>query len=161
MEDLKALIEKLERNRKILGSYYEPFYLLVKNGLRVSELLKITSKDIKESGFIVIHGSKGSSSRLISISENIDYWLKFKRLNIDMSSIISRFQVRRWFIKLGINEVKEGNKNSSQTSLPRNQFIAMLNQTDISETDKSRITGHKNVKNLGYYGRNSKKANRN
>lgn len=156
MEDLKVLIEKVESRKKQLGIYYEPIMLLVKNGLRVSELLNIESSDIMSSGYIIIRGSKGSSSRLVSVDVKNSFWSAFRNYENKISDQLSRFQVRRIMQKIGIDAKKEGNKNNSQTSLARNAYVQMLNQTTLTDREKANQTGHKSINNLKYYGRKTK-----
>jgi integrase len=121
-------------------------------GLRISEILNIKYTDITHDGLIKLKALKGSESRIIVVTEIKDYLLKCKSNGNDPFTQFNRFHIYRQFKKY--NLIFNSNKSShlSVTHSLRHIAIAKLRLEGMSENEIAQFTGHKNVKNLRYYG---------
>ncbi len=147
---------------KVLGNSYLSvdfkflIWIMLHTGCRVSEALQIKSNDINENWFVKIKGAKGSHSRIKLIPPFPLKYNKLKIKNIYLFAGISRFYVYRQLKNMGIYERFGSNKNKSVTHYFRHIYAQNLKSVDQKNEASSRELGHKNHKNIVYYGNKKK-----
>lgn len=126
-------------------------WLMYAQGLRVSEILSITGKDISKSCNIRIRSKKGSLERLVNASLFESFLKSYIGSNVMVLDQFDRFYIYRELKKLGLTYKFEGNKKSSVTHLGRHLFA--LENIPIADSDMtvSKMLGHKNENNQKYY----------
>ena len=148
-----------EGQRKLAGRQTMALVgLMSASGCRVSEALQVKVKDISLNGRVKITGSKGSYSRIVTIVEDRDYFIRCKHSCIDPFQGLDRFFVYRMFKKLGIVLTFKDSSRNAVTHAFRH--LAIQDSQSISESiDTTQLyIGHKNIKSTQHYG--SKKGTR-
>jgi len=143
-----------EGQRKLAGRQTMALVgLMSASGCRVSEALQVKVKDISLNGRVKITGSKGSYSRIVTIVEDRDYFIRCKHSCIDPFQGLDRFFVYRMFKKLGIVLTFKDSSRNAVTHAFRH--LAIQDSQTISESiDTTQLyIGHKNVKSTQHYGR--------
>lgn len=125
--------------------------VLMLNGCRVSEAINIRFQDIISENTIRLRGLKGSSDRIIYISENSGYIDYCKKHQINPFMHISRFQVYRVLKRNGLQEIFGDNKKFSTTHLFRHLFVKSMLEKGIKIEEIQRIIGHKKLENTLIY----------
>ena len=126
-------------------------WLMYTNGLRISEILSITGRDISRSYNIRIRSKKGSIDRLV----NASLFASFLESHIGNNTLVlgqfDRFYIYRELKKLGLSYKFEGNQKSSVTHLGRHLFA--LENIPLADDNMSvgKMLGHKNENNQKYY----------
>lgn len=136
-----------------LGNYYYLFVLLEASGCRVTEVLNIVKSDINSRGQLFVIGLKKGQNRLIECHLATDYLLKCVRNNIEPFANLNRFTAYRLLKNIGIGKVKGGNQVSSVTHIFRDNYVRRLRELKMTDEDRSRLIGHKNIKSTEYYGK--------
>lgn len=154
--NLEQVLEKIERRKHDLGTYYYMFRLQALNGLRISEALAIEADDILMGGAIVIKGKKGSNSRIVQDSLNADYYKQRHALNISAFDICNRFTARRLLQKIGIDIKKDGLANRSQTHAFREIYFQEIKKTTLTKQEIANQIGHKSLKSQDHYAKEKK-----
>lgn len=150
-EPLHARVQEVLRNSNISETDKAVIEIMYNFGLRISEVLAISSKSINNRNQILIRGMKGSSDRLITPVLYSSYWLKVKTCNLQDHSLRGRFYYYRLFKKLGFISLAAGNKKNSVTHSFRHNFVTeIMKETDNIETARELI-GHKNSNSTKYY----------
>jgi site-specific recombinase XerD len=130
--------------------------LMINGGLRISEVLKISGKNIDSLGNIHIKASKGSQNRVVCVSLYKNFWLCKKKDMQQIGSIYSRFYFYREFKKLNINfNLSFGQKTAIThyfRKLSANEIYK--HESDIKEVQS--FLGHNNVNSSKYYINNEK-----
>lgn len=150
------LISKVLGNRYLSIDFKFLIWIMLHTGCRVSEALQIKSNDINENWFVKIKGAKGSHSRIKLIPPFPLTYVKLKIPNIYLFQGISRFYVYRQLKNMGIYEQFGNNKNKSVTHYFRHIYAQNLKSVDQKNEASSRELGHKNHKNIVYYGNKKK-----
>lgn len=125
--------------------------LMYSYGLRVSELLSISGRNIMNNGFILVDGSKGSNSRLVVPIYNVEFWNYYKSFNVPLSTYYSRFFLYREMKKFGLYAYFGKNENRSVTHSLRHIKVLNLKSNGIVLSDISKFIGHKSLKSIEFY----------
>ncbi len=144
-------IRIVERFKSIDYSMYVFLRILFDNGLRVSELLSVSGRDVSNSFMIRIRAKKNSNDRLVNASEFKDFLISKRFCSGLIFSSYNRFYIYRVMKSAGLSAIFGENKNKSVTHYARHQF-ALSNQslTDPSFST-SKLLGHKSDNNGKYY----------
>jgi site-specific recombinase XerD len=146
-----AFVSSWEKEYSSRPSIAFIIWLMYTNGLRISEILSITGRDISRSYNIRIHSKKGSTDRLI----NASLFASFLKSHIGNNALVlgqfDRFYIYRELKKLGLSYRFEGNQKSSVTHLGRHLFA--LENIPLADDSMSvgKMLGHKNESNQKYY----------
>ncbi len=151
-----SILSKIERLRHRDLVLFCIATLQLSGGLRISEVLNIMPSDITSIGHVVVKGSKGSSDRIIHAGNATTYLLRC-RLNSTIPFYgYNRFFVYREYKKLGIEYQSANSKKKSVTHAFR-QVMVESNRTEKVDSELiSKQLGHKNEKNIKYYGKRKK-----
>lgn len=150
---MNAVVSKLEVNRQLLGDYYHLFMIMFLNGTRISETLSLKHRNINSSGQVYMIAAKGSESRLLHGGVSSDFLSICRLRQVDPFSRMNRFQAYRMLQGLGIGKLKKGRVHESVTHIFRDMYAKRLRQIGLEGVELSKVTGHKNYKNVEHYGR--------
>jgi len=126
------------------------------NGLRISEVLNISGRNINPYGAIHIKGLKGSSDRLVYSVSFKSFWLNMRKHNISFPKSLNRYYYYRLYKKKGLYEVFGNNKKASVTHLLRYVYLIGLYQSGLPISEIQTILGHRSIKSTIHYVENSK-----
>jgi site-specific recombinase XerD len=150
--EVESLLEKLGqafKHSKILGHLLD---IQISGGCRISEVLKITPKDITPTGSILIQSAKKGNQRIVTTSKSSEFLLMCRKLNITPFMDYDRFFVYREYKKLGIIFVSKTSSKMSITHAPRHIFTASNRITTKDETTLSNALGQKTKNMSNRYG---------
>lgn len=125
--------------------------LQLRLGLRISEVLKITPRDLMPLGRVRIRSSKRGKDRIVNYQDSFGYLEKCNNLSIVPFMDYDRFFIYRAYKKEGIMMYHSKGKKYSVTHLFRHLLAVSL---DGQVDDKSLISdfiGHKSLKSLDSY----------
>lgn len=126
--------------------------LLMFNGLRISEALRILPTDVTSTGAIRVRALKGSSDRLIWPRFNARFWLT-NRLALPLTnSGFSRFYFYRLCNRYGFTTQLPGTKRQAVTHSFRHLLVRQLRSQGIEEELIQELLGHKSIKSTNSYG---------
>lgn len=125
--------------------------LLMCHGLRISEVLRIRSYDVKGTGHVVIKGLKGSKDRLILPVMNLRFWMSSGSGLLPIKDTFSRFYFYRLFKRIGLYEKFEGHTNNSVTHSFRQKLLRGLKKDGVDSSLLSDFIGHVSKKTIKYY----------
>lgn len=148
------IIEKVRTTYRTFAlSEHERALILLQfdSGLRVSELLRITFRDINEFGYIFVKGLKGSSDRIVISSDNLLYWLNLRARKIEFPVSINRFYYYRLLKRIGIIELLSTHQHSSVTHLLRYFVVYRMLSGGGSIEAVQHYLGHKSVNSTIHY----------
>lgn len=149
--DITALLSNLLYNDVVPEPVKAVAALMFEHGLRITEVLRIESRDISPSGHIHIKGLKGSNSRVVLASTLRTFWTHSPDYMFPIGNTWSRFYFYRWFKKMGVYKIFGDNKKKSVTHLFRHALALHLKD----EFDNTQLTqlylGHKNIKSTEHY----------
>lgn len=131
--------------------------LQLAGALRISEVLNIAPSDISPAAHVLVHSQKGSDSKLVFDSSVSSYLLKCRALSVYPFSFYNRFYVYRQYKKHGIVFKSYLSSHYSVTHSLRHVAVLAARISNFSDNNIKRLTGHKNQKNIEYYGKNQKK----
>jgi integrase/recombinase XerD len=136
-------------------------HFLATSGCRVSEVIKISPRSIAQNGSVIIEGSKGSNSRIVTDLECRDFFLRCKRLSVYPFSYYSRFFIYRFMKKMGFTMVIEGHKKMAVTHSLRHEYIQSMKSIDSDLEATKRAIGHKSMKSTEHYANGKVRKNSN
>jgi len=151
---VNTAIQEVKNKDRLL---YYCILLMYRHALRVSEVLNIMPNDILLNGSVIIHSLKGSSKKNIYVDEVACYLLKCKNNNTTPFERYNRWYIYRQLKKYNISYISSSSSKLSITHAFRHLKIEELRSIGLTDIDIAEITGHKNVKNLQYYGYSKKK----
>jgi integrase len=125
--------------------------LLYCYGLRISEVLALTSECVIGENQLFIKGSKGSENRIIQVIYAPQCINSLLMSNVPLSAVFSRFYVYRELKKYGLYAYFDGNSNASATHLSRHLKVLELKKNKVPRETISKFIGHKSIKSLIYY----------
>ena len=125
--------------------------LLYCYGLRVSEVLSLDSLCVLGNNQLLIKGSKGSESRVVTVVYGLDVYKSLLCNSIPLSGIYSRFWLYRELKKYGLYAYFGNNKNASVTHLSRHLKVLDFKMKNVPRGTISQFLGHKSLKSLTYY----------
>jgi len=156
---------KLEHlNRMIKSNYLQssPFGFIMiiqhRSGCRISEVLKVSWRDIVNESEIIVHCDKGSLPKRVYVPEMSAFLPRFKKYMINPFEGVSRFQMYRLYRRLGISVENGPNKKKSVTHAFRKEYAQSTYDTSNSIEITRDILGHKNTTSTNHYVKR-KKAN--
>lgn len=120
-------------------------------GLRISEILSITYRDLLPGQKIFINCKKGSSNRILDGFKYYDELKSFLFSNSCISSIYSRFYFHRLFKRIGISIQIEGNNKQSVTHAGRHFQVRILSESNVNIEDTKHYISHKSIKSTQHY----------
>ena len=126
---------------------------LASSGLRISELLKLTTDDIGGDGSIRVRQGKGNKDRYTFMDE------RSQRIYGEYREILKERGLKRLYMftyRQAWNIIKGYAKkaNSTKSLRPhsfRHYFITTMGARGMSDTDLSKFSGHKNLSTLARY----------
>ena len=121
-------------------------------GLRISEVLHIQYTAISNNGTIIIKSLKGSNDRIINLPELKEYLLHCKQYGNNPFDLYNRWYCYREFKKLGIYYISGKSSKNSITHAFRHMIVADLKEQGLDNVAIAKYMGHKNHKNIDYYG---------
>ncbi|GEM_PF-1943491 len=125
--------------------------LMFLHGLRITEALNITYRDINSNLQIKIRGLKGSSDRYVQSINFIKFWQYVRESKIVFVKSFNRYYFYRLFRKKGISFYLGNNKKESVTHLLRYNYVLLL-LTDNVEVDVIQsVLGHKKLSSTLHY----------
>ena len=127
--------------------------LLSSYGMRISEVLNIQYHEITAHGSIILKSLKNSNDRIIVISEIKEYLLLCRANGINPFDAYNRWYCYREFQKLGISFSSPLSTKKSVTHAFRHIVVADLRAQNLNNAEIARYMGHKNEKNIDYYGK--------
>jgi integrase len=147
----RAVIDQVEHIKQFdLNTHIFAKTMLV-GGLRVSEMLAITPRDIDELGRVKIKSLKGGSPRLVDTGMNADQFKVWRISGYLPWRTWTRFFVYRQFKKYGIQIDIEGNGKKSVTHALRHVSAQVSATIDPDlEATKAHL-GHKSISNTEIY----------
>lgn len=125
--------------------------LLYCYGLRISEVLALTSECIIGENQLFIKGAKGSENRIIQVIYAPQCINSLLMQNVPLSAVFSRFYVYRELKKYGLYAYFAGNSNASATHLSRHLKVLELKKNNVPRETISKFIGHRSIKSLVYY----------
>lgn len=145
------LLELVSACRYSHVMFYELATIMYYSGCRVSEVLRIKRSDLISNNQILLHASKNSEDRIVTIP-NLD--LSHHLLLFDQGQNIfqlSRFHVYRYSISIGLNLLCNGLFEAKPTKLFRYCYASLLYSKTKNLSLVAHTLGHKNVENSKYY----------
>lgn len=125
--------------------------LMFLNGLRVSEVLSISSNDIMLNGMIKIKGLKGSNNRMVVSQLFNEFWQNSIRNGFVLKDVRSRYYYHRLFIKKGIYYKATATEKRIVTHTYRHLFIRLMNNNNIGLNEIKQLIGHKSITSTLHY----------
>ena len=149
-EIAKQLAEKVEslkyENPKL---YY--FASLQQNfGLRVSEVLNISSGDIQPDGRIIIRGLKGSENRMVFSESGRKFFLNCRKYSIKPFADFDRYYINREYLKKSIFIKFANSDKKAVTHCFRHLYLTNLN-SDVDTDTKRKAIGQKSINSTKHY----------
>lgn len=153
-------VEQLYQNPSICILDKAVTELLMLNGCRISEVLRIKSYNINELGYIIVKVSKGNHKRHLISSSYKQFWLKYKRCCNSDLNYRNRFYYYRLYKKYGIQLIASNGVNYAVTHSFRNLLITVVpGENDDLEAIKNFIS-HKSIKStIHYHEKSIKRSN--
>lgn len=155
--ELEAIEQIVEQAKGVLQNQNIPrvlravIELQLNYGLRISEVLNITSSDISKMGHIRIRGAKGSSDRIVIPYMFASFWVNEAGPLLPLFSTYSRFWFYRQYKNLGLYAVFGNSRVSSVTHLFRHLNILSLKE-NFNETELTqKFIGHKSINSTKHY----------
>lgn len=145
------MIEEIISNNHIDITERLMIELMFRNGMRVSELLKLKGSDLMDNGTFIIRASKGSNNRIGFIITHKDLLYCFKGLDYPIFSCYSRQFIYYRFKRLGINIAVFGNHNKAVTHAMRHNLIENMESKYQTSDEIKEAIGHKSVKSTEHY----------
>lgn len=125
--------------------------LLYCYGLRVSELLALDCSCVLGNDQLLIKGSKGSESRVVTVVYGKEFYSTFLLNEFPLSAVFSRFWLYRELKRYGLYAYFANNQNASVTHLSRHLKVLEFKAKGVPRGTISKFLGHKNLKSLTYY----------
>lgn len=147
----KAILDQVEHIRQFDMNTHIFAKTMLLGGLRVSEMLAITPRDIDALGRVMIKSLKGGVLRLCDTGENASQFLVWREHGYVPWRTWDRFFVYRQFKKYGIQIDVQGNGKKSVTHALRHVSAQISATVDPSlEATKTHL-GHKSKTNTEIY----------
>ena len=146
-----TVLMKLEELKKMNLAVYVLATLQLRFACRINELLRISYKDIDQLGRIIIHGSKGSSDKVIDSGEWREQFLNFRKFNVSPFESLNYDYVYRCYRQVGLKFTDGISKKQKVTHALRYAGISLLSAPGVNMEAKQQLTGHKQAKTTKYY----------
>lgn len=149
-KDILNIISQLEKRNvdKYIIAYIT---LQFSAGLRISDLLRVSYKNISPSLHITIEQGKGSNTIITQPIYLRDLWHEIRIKKLHPVQAYNRFWFYKLYKKLGIVKSNGANRNNSVTHAPRKMLAQQL-YTEEDNYEAARVAlGHKDVRSTKYY----------
>lgn len=130
--------------------------IMYRYGMRISEVLSISYKNITKRNQIIIQGCKGSSDRFIDMSDFLDVIVQIKHGNFKLSDIYNRFFIYRLLKKYNIGNFQQYGTKTAVCHSFRYQFAKSIQENTNNIETTAHIIGHKNTSNTKKYVKNAR-----
>lgn len=149
-KEILSLISKLEKrnvDRKIIAYITLQFSA----GLRISDLLRVSYKNISPSLHITIEQGKGSNTIITQPIFLREVWREIRDKKLYPVQNYNRFWFYKLYKKLGISKSNGAGRNNSVTHAPR-KFLAQQLYVEENNYEAARVAlGHKDARSTKYY----------
>lgn len=125
--------------------------LLYCYGLRVSEVLSLDTSCLLGNYQLIIKGSKGSETRIVTVVYGKEIYSTFLYNSTPLSGVYSRFWLYRELRKYGLYSYFGNNQHASVTHFSRHLKVLTMKEKDVPRETISKFLGHKSLKSLVYY----------
>lgn len=147
----RAVIDQVEHIKQFDLNTHIFAKTMLLGGLRVSEMLAVSPRDIDELGRIRIKSLKGGVPRIVDTGINADQFKVWRNSGYIPWRMWTRFFVYRQFKKYGIQIDIEGNGKKSVTHALRHVSAQVSATVDPDlQATKSHL-GHKSISNTEIY----------
>lgn len=145
--NLISQLEKRNIDRKIIAYITLQFSA----GLRISDLLSVSYKNISPSLHITIVQGKGSNTIITQPIYLRETWREIRDKKLYPVESYNRFWFYKLYKKLGITKTNGTGRNNSVTHAPRKMLAQQL-YTEEGDYEAARVAlGHKDVRSTKYY----------
>jgi len=127
-------------------------------GLRISEVLGISSGDILFNGSIALRTLKNGENRIITPTIGLDYFVRCRSSGIKPFQDYNRFWIYRLYKAHNIILDNGFNNKKSVTHSFRHINTTLLRRDDVDKDIIKKSLGHKSEKTQIHYGRNKKRS---
>lgn len=125
--------------------------LIYRNGLRVSELLRIKGTDIMPNGSFIIRASKFSQNRIGFVVDNAEWLQSYRSYPSFIFADYNRHFVYYLFKRRGISSQIIGNQNKAVTHVLRHQAIENLLMATKDTAVTAQAIGHRSKRSTEHY----------
>lgn len=150
-DTLSVVVNSILSNQRIPQVERVMIELIYRNGLRVSELLRIKGTDIMLNGSFIIRASKFSSNRIGFVINNSEYLQSFRSFPGYIFADYNRHFVYYLFKRHGISAQIIGNQNKAVTHVLRHQAIENLQRATNDSAVTAQAIGHRSKKSTEHY----------
>lgn len=138
---------------------YKFAVMQISTGARVSELLRIHSKEISPEGRILIRALKGGNDRVEKIPELTPWLIKERSKSRYIFQDLTRFVIHHRYLEKGISAYFGKNSKRSTTHLFRHLVGLDMNQLKDSTHGIKTALGQKTDKAANYYKTQARREN--
>lgn len=150
-DSLSAAVNSILSNRMIPEVERVMIELIYRNGLRVSELLRIRGADIMQNGSFIIRASKFSDNRIGFIVTGAQWFQSWRSFPGYIFADYNRHFVYYMFKKHGISAQIIGNQNKAVTHVLRHQAIENLQKATNDSAVTAQAIGHRSKRSTEHY----------
>lgn len=126
-------------------------HLQLMTGLRISEILNITAKDLKSYGRILINTLKKGKPRLVYYVDSYGYLDKCRALSVQPFANYDRYFIYRLYKKNGIQLATKMSSKMSVTHAFRHLIAMQLAKEVESTAIVSQVLGHSSINSIANY----------
>lgn len=143
------VVKRVEREKGLAEALVVD--LMLTNGCRISEVLRVRSEDILSEHRVFVRGLKHSADRVCTLS---CVW-PINKLHCAVSNLYygryNRYYFYRLFIEYGIYGKVKGNKKQAVTHFPRHVYTSSLASCGCPTEVIQKEIGHKSRKSTEHY----------
>lgn len=125
--------------------------LQFQSGARVSDLLKVTYRNITDNLNVIIRQGKGSRAIIVKPAEFEEFWKNVRDNKLSPFDLYNRFSIYRLYKKIGISYDEAGKLHKSVTHAPRKLLAQDIYERSNEITDAQAALGHKSNNSTKYY----------
>ena len=150
-DTLSVTVNSILSNQRIPQVERVMIELIYRNGLRVSELLRIKGTDIMLNGSFIIRASKFSQNRIGFVVDNARWLQSYRSYPGFIFADYNRHFVYYLFKRHGISAQIIGNQNKAVTHVLRHQAIENLQRATNDSAATAQAIGHRSKKSTEHY----------
>lgn len=135
-------------------------YMLIDEGLRISDVLSILPKDVTAGGRVIVRQGKGSEPRVITPRRYGEIWEMYRETSLRLSTLTNYFQIYRALRVMGFARAKQFGNNSAVTSIGRKSVVQDVLRAGASIEIAAKAVGHVSTSSTEYYVERPKKRRR-
>ena len=125
--------------------------LMVDEGLRVSDMLKLTWQNVSNDGRVIVRQGKSSATLVVTPRFYSDVWRRFAVSKASMCYYLNYMQIYRMFRDLGLSLEEHENGNASVTHIGRKLVAREVYRVAGNIDDSAAALGHKSTRSTQYY----------